>query len=103
MPAKASWLLNISEIVSQLETFDVPVVDRAIVERLFGLRRRQAIALLPRFGGYQAGRTFLVDRRVLIECLRRLAEGKNSSGKTAAKNGWSTPSIDSAGIRQRRG
>jgi hypothetical protein len=31
MPAKASWLLNISEIVSQLETFDVPVVDRAII------------------------------------------------------------------------
>ena len=76
MPAKTLWLLQIPEIVSLLETFDVPVVDRAIIERLFGLRRRQAIELLHRFGGYQAGRTFLVDRRLLIEHLRRLADGE---------------------------
>ena len=76
MPAKALWLLHIPEIVSQLEALDVPVVDRSIIERLFGLRRRQAIELLHRFGGYQAGRTFLVDRRRLIDQLRRLADGE---------------------------
>ena len=76
MPAKAAWLLKIPEIIRMLEAFDVPVVDRAIVERLFGLRRRQAIELLHRFGGYQAGRTFLVDRHVLMANLRRLAEGE---------------------------
>jgi hypothetical protein len=76
MPANPLWLLQIPEIVSLLETFAVPVVDRAIVERLFGLRRRQAIELLHRFGGYQAGRTFLVDRHLLIEHLRRLADGE---------------------------
>jgi len=85
MPAKTLWLLHIPEIASQLETFDVPVVDRAIVERLFGLRRRQAIALLHRFGGYQAGRTFLVDRRVLIECLRRLADGEEFQRESRRK------------------
>jgi hypothetical protein len=36
MPAKTLWLLHIPEIVSQLETFDAPVVDRAIIERLLG-------------------------------------------------------------------
>ena len=76
MPAKPLWLLHIPEIASQLEAFDVPVVDRAIVEHVFGLRRRQAIELLHRFGGYQAGQTFLVDRRLLIEHLRRLADGE---------------------------
>ena len=76
MPAKALWLLHIPEIIAMLETFDVPVVDRAVIERLFGLRRRRAIELLHRFGGYQAGRTFLVDRRLLIEHLRRLAAGE---------------------------
>jgi hypothetical protein len=35
MAAKAAWLLHIPEIVSQLETFSVPVVDRAIIEHLF--------------------------------------------------------------------
>ncbi len=76
MPAKAMWLLQIPEILSQLETFDVPVIDRAIVEHLFGLRRRRAIELMHCFGGYQAGRTFLLDRRLLIEHLRRLADGE---------------------------
>jgi hypothetical protein len=75
MPAKRAWLLKIPEIVAMLESFDVPVVDRAIIERLFGLRRRQAIELLHRLGGYQTGKTFLVDRHVLIENLRRVAAG----------------------------
>jgi hypothetical protein len=76
VPAKPLWLLHIPEILSLLESFDVPVVDRSIIERLFGLRRRRAIELLHRFGGYQAGQTFLVDRRVLIDHLRRLADGE---------------------------
>jgi len=76
MPAKPAWLLHIPEIVAQLDAFDVPVVDRAIVERLFGLRRRRAIELLHRFGGYQAGRTFLIERRLFIDHLRRLSEGE---------------------------
>ena len=76
MAAKPAWLLKIPEIVSLLEACDLPVVDRAGVERLFGLGRRRAIELLHAFGGYQAGRTFLVDRLRLIEHLRRLAEGE---------------------------
>lgn len=76
MPAKAPWVLHVPEIVAQLEVFDVPVVDRAMVESVFGLRRRRAIELLHRFGGYQAGRTFLVDRRLFIGHLRRLLEGE---------------------------
>jgi hypothetical protein len=85
MPAKALWLLQIPEIVALLDTFDVPVVDRAIIERLFGLRRRQAIELLHRFGGYQAGRTFLLDRRLLIEHLRRLADGEEFQQESQRK------------------
>jgi hypothetical protein len=85
MPAKPLWLLQIPEIVSLLETFDVPVVDRAIIERLFGLRRRRAIELLHRFGGYQAGRTFLVDRRLLIEHLRSLADGEEFQRESRRK------------------
>ena len=47
----------------------VPVVDRAIFERLFGVRRRRAIQLMGFFDGFQAGRTFLVDRLELIRQL----------------------------------
>ena len=85
MPAKAAWLLKIPEIVTMLEAFIVPVVDRAIIEHLFGLRRRQAIELLHRFGGYQAGKTFLVDRHVLIENLRSLAAGEEFGRESRRK------------------
>jgi hypothetical protein len=82
LPAKPAWLLHIPEIVAHLEALEVPVVDRAIVEKLFGLRRRQAIALLHRFGGYQAGRTFLLDRRLLVEELRRVSHGEDFDSET---------------------
>src|ERR1035437_6647777 len=69
MPAKPEWLLRLPEIRAELEHLDVPVVDRAGIEHLFGLRRRRAIELMHQFGGYQAGRTFLLDRTRLLEAL----------------------------------
>ncbi len=72
MPAKPEWLLRLPEIRAELEHLDVPVVDRAGVERIFGLKRRRAIELLHQFGGYQAGRTFLLDRTQLLEALLSL-------------------------------
>ena len=72
MPAKPEWLLRLPEIRAELEHLDVPVVDRAGIERLFRLRRRRAIELMHQFGGYQTGRTFLVDRARLLEALQAL-------------------------------
>jgi hypothetical protein len=72
MPAKPDWLLRLPDIRAQLEYLDAPVVDRAVIERIFGLKRRRAIELLHQFGGYQAGRTFLLDRVRLLEALRSL-------------------------------
>jgi hypothetical protein len=54
---------------------EVPVIDRAVFEKVFGVRRRRAIQLLHFFGGYQAGRTFLVDRLALIGQLASLQSG----------------------------
>jgi hypothetical protein len=53
----------------------LPVLDRAAIERLFGLRRRQAIDLMNRLGGYQAGRTFLIGRDQLLTQLDAIAAG----------------------------
>src|ERR1022692_4934226 len=72
MPAKPEWLLRLPEIRAELEHLDVPIVDRASIERIFGLKRRRAIELLHQFGGYQAGRTFLLDRVRLLEALQSL-------------------------------
>jgi hypothetical protein len=53
---------------------EVPVVDRAVFERLFGVRRRRAIELMHYFGGYQTGRAFLIERVALIGQLEALVE-----------------------------
>ncbi|MGA3039325.1 MAG: hypothetical protein ABSF54_00895 [Bryobacteraceae bacterium] len=74
MPAKAQWLLRVPEILAELSALDVPVLDRAVCERLFRLRRRRAIDLIRRFGGYQAGRTFLVDRPKLVAQLEQIRD-----------------------------
>jgi hypothetical protein len=75
MSAKPAWLLHIPEIRTLLAEVTLPVIDRAIVERVFGLRRRQAIELMNRFGGYQAGRTLLIDRARLIAALDKILAG----------------------------
>ncbi len=77
MPAKAQWLLRIPEILEELSALDVPVVDRAVCERLFRLRRRRAIDLMRGFGGYQAGRTFLIDRPKLAAQLESMRDSQD--------------------------
>lgn len=75
MPAKPQWLLNIPAILEELQLLDVPVVDRSVCERLFGVRRRRAVDLMRRFGGYQSGNTILLDRLDLIRVLEALEAG----------------------------
>ncbi len=69
MPMKKTWLLRLTQIREELTAMEVPVIDRAIFERLFGVRRRRAIQLMHYFGAYQSGRTCLIDRLGLIEQL----------------------------------
>ena len=75
MPMRKTWLLRLPEILEELAGMEAPVIDRAVFERIFGVRRRRAIQLLHCFGGYQAGRTFLVDRLALIAQLEPLRAG----------------------------
>jgi hypothetical protein len=77
MPAKPEWLLRLPEVRAELEHLDVPIVDRSGIERIFGLKRRRAIELMHQFGGYQAGRTFLLDRARLLEALQSLESGED--------------------------
>ena len=74
MPANPEWLLKVTDIQAQLDALDTPVVDRGMIERIFGVRRRRAIQLMHAFGGYQSGKTFLIERRELIEKLDELAQ-----------------------------
>lgn len=66
MPRKGEWLEQLPAVLDELRSFPAPVIDRATVEQLFGVRRREAIRLMHRFGGFQAGKTFVITRQDLI-------------------------------------
>ena len=69
MPPRKTWSVRLAEIREELSALTVPVIDRAVFERIFRVRRRRAIQLMQYFGGWQTGQAFLVDR---LELLRQL-------------------------------
>lgn len=75
MPPKPQWFLRVPQIRDELAALDTPVVDRATVERTFGLRRRRAIELMHAFAGYLAGRMLLIERRALLARLDAMIAG----------------------------
>ena len=77
MPAAFTWLPRLAEIRAVLAGMDAPVLGRLEVERLFGLRRRQALRLLSPLATLEAGRTGLVRRETLLEWLDGLAAKKS--------------------------
>src|ERR1700738_125349 len=75
MPAKSQWLLRLPEILATLTTLHSHVLDRRAFEQLFKVRRRRAIQLMGVFGGFQSGRTFLMDRQELVARITAILNG----------------------------
>lgn len=72
MPRKREWPQQIPHALEELEHFPAPVIDRAALEKLLVVRRREAIRLMHRFGGFQVGKTFLIERQQLIRQLEKV-------------------------------
>src|SRR5581483_891174 len=72
MPVKKTWLLRLPQIREELAGMEVPVIDRGVFERIFGVRRRRALQLMHYFGGLQTGQAFLIDRISLLRQLEPL-------------------------------
>ncbi len=81
MPRKPEWLQNVTSAIQELHSFSAPVVDRATLEKLLRVRRRQAIRLMHRFGGYQTSRTYLIGRSELLKQLEAIAAGDTHQGE----------------------
>ena len=73
MPAKPSWHANLPKIRRDLTAMNLPFVDRAAIERLFGIRRRQANYLMRGLGGYKIGPSAVIDRQELLLRLEQMA------------------------------
>ena len=75
MAAKRQWLQRVPEIRQEVASLDVPVLDRALFERLFQVGWRRAIDLMHTFGSYQTGQALLIDRSTLLRQLEALEAG----------------------------
>jgi hypothetical protein len=76
VPRKSEWIEQLPSALEELRQFPASVVDRAILEKVLRIERRTAIRLMNRFGGFQTGKTFLIDRVRLIEQLEQLDRGE---------------------------
>ncbi len=76
MPRQPQWFQHVPFALEQLRAFPATILDRAGLEKLLHVSRRDAIRLLHRFGGYQAGRTFLIGRDDLVRALEAAATGE---------------------------
>src|SRR5690349_2372333 len=85
MPRKPEWLSRVPEALERLASFPAPVVDRAALEDLLWVHRRLAIRLMHRFGGFQAGKTFLLDKAKLVQELESI---RDSGEYTVERRRW---------------
>src|SRR5215210_276760 len=69
MPTRPQWFLQVASALEALRASSALVIDRAGLEKLFGVSPRTAVRLMNQFGGSQSGRTFLIGREDLIRAL----------------------------------
>jgi len=74
VPAQPLWFVRLPEIIAQISAIQAPIIDRAVMEGVFGVRRRRAVEMMGAFGGYQVGRTFVVERLKMLAELQRMRQ-----------------------------
>jgi hypothetical protein len=86
MPKLPGWYLCIPAILELLRRPNAPpFLDRPAVEKLFSIRRRQAIRVLASASGYQVGKTFVVERQALIDFLESVERSGAAPAARARK------------------
>ena len=71
MPAKPRWLLAIPDAISQLEQLDRQLLTRRDIERLFGVGKVRAAALMTTFGAELVGNQKTLPRTKLLQQLKK--------------------------------
>lgn len=81
MPPKPRWLKRVPRIRATVEASDVPFFDRAAIEKLFGVKRRQAIHLVRNLAGYEVGNALVAPRETVLAFLRAKQTGGDYQGE----------------------
>ena len=69
--AKPRWLLSIPDAISRLEQLDRPLLTRRDIERLFGVGKVRAAALMKTFGAELVGNQRTLPRTKLLQLLKK--------------------------------
>ena len=85
MPAKPRWHADLDKIRAAAEALKAPFLDRPAIERLFGVKARQANKLMRRLGGYRLGNADLVGREDLLARLDGLAGPDGYQGQVTRR------------------
>lgn len=94
LPRPVEWYQHVPAAIYTLRGLPCPVVDRSCVESIFHLGRRQAIRLMSRFGGYQSGKAYLLDRLDLIQKLEAILDQANFSQDRARRQRVASMAIE---------
>jgi hypothetical protein len=74
MPSKPRWHADLPQIRRTIAAMTAtPFLDRPAIERLFGVRARQANYLMRGLGGYKTGTSSVVNREDLLLKLDQMA------------------------------
>ena len=71
VPAKPRWLLAIPDAISQLENLDRQLLTRRDIERLFGVGKVRAAALMKTFGAELVGKQRTLPWTKLLQQLKK--------------------------------
>lgn len=73
MPRRPEWVHRLNTALAQLDSIAAPTLDRRAIEVLLGVSPRQAIRILHRLCGHQAGQALVIGRDELKEKLTELS------------------------------
>lgn len=73
MPRRPEWIHRLNAALAQLDTLTAPTLDRRAIEVLLNVSPRQAIRILHRLCGHQAGQALVIGRAELRQKLTELA------------------------------
>ena len=86
VPAKPSWLLAIPDAIRQLNQLDRDLLTRRDLERLFGVSKVRAVALMTAFGAGRTGHLLTLPRAALLRQLRRHRTGAAFRGEATRRD-----------------
>ena len=92
MPAKPRWLLAIPDAISQLEQLDRQLLTRRDIERLFGVGKVRAAALMKTFGAELVGNQRTLRRTKLLQQLKKHRGRLRSASRRRDARAWSPSS-----------